>query len=127
MLSIVLTSTLAPNVAHFLLFHLPVLIFSSFPSSWKTLNVTVYVHTGIHAFVGSGMHHYCTFVTVVSCPGVNGSLLCCFSMIFFHLEKVMDGWSMMEIASRSGVVENVGVAIIFTAISHSSPEIIDME
>ena len=91
MLSIVLTSTLAPNVAHFLLFHLPVLIFSSFPSSWKTLNVTVYVHTGIRAFVGSGMHHYCTFVAVVSRPGVSGSLLCYFSMRFFQLHRFESG------------------------------------
>ena len=50
-----------------------------------------------------------------------------FSRIFFHLEKVMDGWSMMEIASKSAVIENVGEVIIFTAISHSRPEIVDTE
>ena len=65
--------------------------FSSFRSSWKTLNVTVYVHTGIRAFVGSGMHHYCTFVAVVSRPGVSGSLICYFSMRFFQLHRFESG------------------------------------
>ena len=45
-----------------MLFHEVLLDFSSFPANWNILNVAVDVN--IHAFVG--MHHYCTFVTVVS-------------------------------------------------------------
>ena len=83
MLSLVLILALVSNFVYLYAFPWSSIGFFQFSSHWNILNVAVDVN--IHAFVG--MHHYCTFVTVVSCPGVNCSLLCCFSMIFFHLEK----------------------------------------
>lgn len=85
-LYLVLISTLLSNYVHFNAFpcsRVGCYQFSSFPANWKILNVTA--HVNIHAF--DGMHHNCTFAAVVSCSRVNGSLLRCFSMIFFNMEK----------------------------------------
>jgi hypothetical protein len=92
-----------------MLFHEVLLDFSSFPANWNILNVAVDVN--IHAVVG--MHHYCTFVTVVSCPGVNCSLLCCFSMIFFHLEKSHQD-------RFFGGISNIAAGIIIFQMKHKN-------
>ena len=71
--------------------------FSCFPDGWKIINAAIHMY--FNAFVG--LHHYCTFFTVVCCPAVNDSLLCCFPWYFFHQEKYLCDQFMIGVSSNA--------------------------